>query len=72
MAKMTMARSTAECARRPALPEEEETEQDERNLDRRVREQENVENAPRVFAEDLDEMFQRGMIFLESPQLMRL
>ncbi len=44
----------------------------EGNVDQRIREQEDVEDAPRVVAENPDELLQGGMLFLEPAQLMGL
>ena len=55
-----------------AFPDEEETEDDERNVHERVGEQENVEHAARIVAENLDELLERRMLFLEPPELMGL
>ena len=49
-----------------------ETEDDERHVDEHVAEQEDVEDAPRVIAKDLDEVLQRRMLVLEAAQLVRL
>src|SRR5476651_1596315 len=58
--------------RERAFPEQEETEDDKRNVHERIAEEENVEYAPRIFAKDLDELFERRMLFLEPPELMGL
>jgi hypothetical protein len=55
-----------------ALPDEEKTKDDERNIDERIPEQENVEDASRILAKDLDELLERRVLFLEPPELMRL
>ncbi len=55
-----------------SFPDQEKTEHDQGNVDERIREQENVEDTPRVVAEDPDELLQGRMLFLEPAQLMGL
>src|SRR5947207_9669339 len=59
------------CRKRP-FPDEKEAENNQRNVYHHIRKQENVENAARIVAESLDEMFQGWMRFLELAQLMGL
>ena len=59
-------------SRERAFPEQEETEDDQRNVHERVGEQENAQNASRIIAKNLDELFERRVFFLEPPKLMRL
>ena len=48
----------------------EKAEDDEGDVHQRIAEEENVEHASRVFAQDLDELFEGWMRFLEPPKLM--
>src|SRR5205807_6458534 len=59
-------------ARDRSFPKEEKTEDDERNVDERVAQKENVENASRILAEDANELSERWMFLLEPAQLMGL
>jgi hypothetical protein len=53
-------------------PDENEAKDDERHVGEDVAEQEDVQDAPRVLAEDVNEFLQRRMFLLQLPELMRL
>src|SRR5438874_7820239 len=57
--------------RRAARARAEKTKNDQRYFDQAVAEQQYVQNAARFIAKKLDEIGKRGMIFLQSAQLMR-
>ena len=54
-----------------SAPNENETEHDERNFNQRVAEKEDIEDATRFVAKEVDEFIERGMTLLEPAQLMR-
>ena len=60
------------CGREPPFPKEEKREHHERHVHERVAEQDHVQDAARVVAEDVDEILQRRVVFLEAAKLMRL
>ena len=51
------------------FPNEDEAENDQRHVDERVAEEENVEDAPRVVAEEPEEIGERGMLFVQALDL---
>ena len=54
------------------LPDEKKAEDHDRNVCKDVAEKEDIEDAPRILAKDVDEVLERRIFFLQLPELMGL